>query len=252
MYKILLVDDEIEIRYGLKHYFPWNDIGFEIAGECENGSQALEYINQQPVDVLLCDIQMPYFNGIELAKELSRRKTSIKIVFLSAHKKFEYAKQALSFGVVDYLVKPTKYKDLMTVFTKVKEGLDKDSLQVKEVPSITSEGNFDEKIISTIDNYVKEHYKTANLEEVAKVVHMSPNYLSKYFKEKTNKNFSSYLIDVKMNHAAKLLMDIHYKTYNVSEMVGYSNTKNFTRTFKKYFGVSPRDFRKGKNNELSR
>ncbi|UUZ94754.1 helix-turn-helix transcriptional regulator [Paenibacillus sp. P25] len=72
---------------------------------------------------------------------------------------------------------------------------------------------------------------------------MNPYYLSKYFKSKTGENFSDYLTRIRMNTAAELLKDIKYKTYEVSEMVGYSSAKNFTRTFRKYFGQSPKEFR---------
>ncbi|UUZ79132.1 helix-turn-helix domain-containing protein [Paenibacillus sp. P26] len=72
---------------------------------------------------------------------------------------------------------------------------------------------------------------------------MNPYYLSKYFKSKTGENFSDYLTRIRMNTAAEPLKDIKYKTYEVSEMVGYSGAKNFTRTFRKYFGQSPKEFR---------
>ncbi|WP_248924701.1 helix-turn-helix domain-containing protein [Paenibacillus hamazuiensis] len=98
-------------------------------------------------------------------------------------------------------------------------------------------------VIETIKHYTENHYKDITLDKVAKVVHMNPNYVSTYFKEKTGENFSDYLLSIKMKKAADLLGDVRLKTYEVSQMIGYSNTKNFTRTFKKFFGVSPREYR---------
>nr|WP_275900810.1 helix-turn-helix transcriptional regulator [Paenibacillus periandrae] len=72
---------------------------------------------------------------------------------------------------------------------------------------------------------------------------MNPDYVSKYFKQKTGQNFSDYIVEIRMGKAIELLQDINYKTYEISELVGYSYPKNFTRTFKKFYGISPREFR---------
>jgi len=104
--------------------------------------------------------------------------------------------------------------------------------------------NFDEKIIYTIKKYVKEHYRDVTLEDLTKLVHMNPDYISKFFKQKTNQNFSDYLIEVRMKNAARLLDDVRYKIYEISDMVGYSNSFNFTRTFRNYFGMTPSEYSK--------
>nr|WP_276531950.1 helix-turn-helix domain-containing protein [Brevibacillus invocatus] len=90
---------------------------------------------------------------------------------------------------------------------------------------------------------MEQNYREATLDDAARLVHMNPYYLSKYFKKKTGENFSDYLIRVKMEKAKEFLMDVNNRTYTISEMVGYSNVKNFTRTFRKYVGKSPREFR---------
>lgn len=253
MYKLLVVDDENESRNLLCRYFPWSDLGFEIVDQLENGKLALQYILNNPVNVILCDIKMPFLDGIELAKEIFNRKLKIKVIFLSAHKDFEYARNALIYGVSDYIVKPSKYNEIFEVFSSLKKVLDSEYLFNNNYVSDTKANDFknlsayDSKIISFIKSYVKEHYTDAKLEDIAEAVHMNPNYLSQFFKQKTGECFSNYLIKVKMNRAAELLNDIRYKTYEVSEMVGYSNTKNFTRTFKGYYGKSPKEYRNQKD-----
>ncbi|WP_315066649.1 response regulator [uncultured Clostridium sp.] len=252
MYKLLVVDDENESRNLLCRYFPWSDLGFEIVDQLENGKLALQYLLNNPVNVVLCDIKMPFLDGIELSKEIFNRKLKIKVIFLSAYKDFEYARNALIYGVSDYIVKPSRYNEIFEVFSSLKKVLDSESPFNDNYVSEAKANDFkvlsayDSKIISFIKNYVKEHYKYAKLEDIAEAVHMNPNYLSQFFKQKTGECFSSYLIKVKMNHAAKLLNDVRYKTYEVSEMVGYSNTKNFTRTFRSYYGKSPKEYRNQK------
>lgn len=254
MYKLLIVDDEYEIRTGLCQFFPWDEIGFEIAGQAENGRQALDLLRNRSVDVILCDIKMPVMSGIELAEELQKQKSKIKIIFFSGHRDFEYAQKALSFGVKSYVVKSTKFSELVNVFKKVKDELDQETFAadpsvVEEPPAAETEEvqNFYDRIILTIKNHIKEHYRDVELEDVARLVHMHPNYVSKLFKKQTGQNFSDYLLSVKMEKAVELLQDVRYRTFDVSALLGYSNVKNFTRRFKSYYGKSPRAFRTNGN-----
>ena len=79
----------------------------------------------------------------------------------------------------------------------------------------------------------------ASLQYLADLVQINPVYLSRLFKEKTGMNFSDYILKKKMEMAATLLKSTNSTIYEISEMTGYSNDKNFSRAFKKYYGVSP-------------
>jgi len=244
MYKLIIVDDESEICNGLCNYFPWGELGFEIVAQLENGLQAWKFIQNNPIDVMLCDIKMPFMNGLELAKEIHTHNIKIKVLLLSGYREFDYAREALRYNVCDYITKPAKYDELIKVFSKIKKELDCALLKPDaSSDELTNGCNHNKKIIQTIRNYIQENFQTANLEEAAQLVHMNPFYLSKFFKDKTGENFSDYLINIRMKQAARLLTDISYKTYEISEQVGYSNPKNFTRTFKKFFGKTPKEFR---------
>ncbi|WP_248924700.1 response regulator [Paenibacillus hamazuiensis] len=116
MYRILLVDDEYETRNGLSHYFPWSEIGFHIAAQKENGKEALEYMEWHPVDVLLSDIRMPIMSGLELAKAVMLRKWPTKIILLTGHKDFEYARQAVNLGASRFITKPSSFEEIRDVF----------------------------------------------------------------------------------------------------------------------------------------
>ncbi len=92
-------------------------------------------------------------------------------------------------------------------------------------------------------DYIETHLEDVNLERLSEMVYMSPAYVSRYFKQETGQNFQEYLIERRMEKAAMLLADIRYRVGEVSELVGYKNPFNFTRTFKRYFGETPRDYR---------
>lgn len=253
MYKLLIADDESKIRMGLRQYFPWGELGFEVAAEARDGRQAMDYIAGHPVDVVLTDIKMPVMTGIELAQELHSRKTKIKVVFLTGYKEFEFAQKALVYGVKGYIVKPTKYEELQALFTALKEELDEERRSADPSPSGEASGEPDdgeaaepgyhEKKIAAIRAYVAANYRDVTLEAAAGVFHMNLHYLSKYFKKWSGQNFSDYVISVKMEKAAELLKDFQYKSYEIGSAVGYDNAKHFSRAFKLYFGKSPREYR---------
>jgi two-component system, response regulator YesN len=245
MYKLVLVDDEAEIRNGLSQYFPWHQTGFTVAGAFDNGQAALDYMASHPVDALLCDVSMPGMSGLDVARSLYEAGSSVKVLLLSGHKDFEYAKRAMAYDVRSYIVKPTDYEELHDEFLKLKTELDRASVERTAGQTTLEEASYQEKIIAVIRQYVEGSYADATLEQAARLVRMNPDYVSKYFKQQTGHNFTEYVVDVRMAQAARLLKDIRYKTFEVSEMVGYKYPKNFTRTFRQYYGVSPREFRSG-------
>ena len=117
-YRALLIDDEFLLREKMAQKIPWEALGFELVAACENGRQAIEILEQQKIDVVLTDIRMPYVNGIELAKYIHEKNDGIqntKVVIISGHAEFEYAKQAMRYEVHSYLLKPVTLEELTAV-----------------------------------------------------------------------------------------------------------------------------------------
>ncbi|CQR47175.1 putative response regulatory protein [Paraliobacillus sp. PM-2] len=119
MYKSLIVDDEKNIRDRLVTFFPWDELGFGVVKMAENGEEALTIINKEVPDVLLTDIMMPKMTGLELVEKIKQSYPQIKIVILSAYDDFEYAQQAIKFGVKGYLLKPLLKKEFTEVMNKL-------------------------------------------------------------------------------------------------------------------------------------
>lgn len=124
MYQILLVDDEALIREGVSENVPWEQYGYKLAGSCENGKEALEFIDKNEVDVVLTDICMPYMDGMQLSEELHEHYPDIKIIILSGYDEFEYAKRAIKYNVKEYLLKPITAMEMGEVLKKLKVELD--------------------------------------------------------------------------------------------------------------------------------
>lgn len=242
MYQVIIVDDEPRILEGIIHLFPWNNFGFEVIASFTNGKEALDYINTHPqVDVVMTDIQMPVMTGIELSQKLINE--DIIVVFFSAYQDFEYARAAIINHVTDYLIKPMKYDAMSACFERIRNALDE---RAKAPAAVRELSNEQSDYVTTVKNYLKTNYKTATLEEAASLVHYSPAYLSSAFKADTGISFSRYLLQVRMEQAMRMLSDRSVKFYEIADAVGYLNPKNLTRNFKEYYGITPQEFRAGK------
>lgn len=123
MFKLVIVEDEDNIRHSLECFIPWEKMGFEVAGAFSDGSDALSYIKENPCDAVLTDILMSRMSGLELARNLHELMPQIKVVILSGHSDFAYAQQAIAHKVEHYLVKPVDEDELMGVFCGIKEQL---------------------------------------------------------------------------------------------------------------------------------
>lgn len=240
LYSLIIVDDELKIRQGLQNLFPWNNYGYEVKGTFSNGSQALLYLETHKIDVVLTDICMPNMDGIELNRQINEKYPDVIVVYLTGYSDFHYMQAAIRNSAADYLLKPIKHDDLYTCFQNVHQKLDK-KYHIR-TNSETDSKYYGKIIVETI-HYLEENYRTATLTEAAARVNLSPNYLSKIFREKSETGFLELLTQIRMQKAAVLLRDISYKTYEIAYLVGYDNPKNFSRAFKQYYSVSPKEFR---------
>ena len=124
MYKVLLVDDEALTREAIGENIPWGELGFELVESCENGRDAMEAIRQRKPDLVLTDICMPYVDGIELARYIFENCPDTRTIIISGYDEFEYAKQAVRYQVMEYILKPITPSELTGVLLKAKERLE--------------------------------------------------------------------------------------------------------------------------------
>ena len=237
--KIIIVEDEKSIRSGLARMLPKLDPEYEVAGAAKDGQEGYQLISGENPDLVIMDIEMPEMNGLELCKQL--QDSDIKIVFISSHQNYEYFRYAIQYRVEDYLLKPIKSGDILNCFGKIRQQLDEKYAVTQETPV-----TYYDQVISKVKEYIKENYKEASLEDAAVQVSLSPSYLSRIFKEKCGMGFSDYLTKTRMEKACELLGDIQYKSYDIAYYIGYDNPKNFSRAFKAYFGMTPKEYRNGK------
>lgn len=136
LYRIILVDDEEEVRKGIIRKIDWQSLGFEVAGDAENGEEAMEKIEQLEPDVVMTDIRMPYMDGLTLCAKIRQKYPSMKILIFSGYDDFEYAQQAIKLNVAEYILKPVNVEELTEILNRVRVNLDEEIEQRRNLSSL--------------------------------------------------------------------------------------------------------------------
>ena len=150
MYRVLLVDDEILVRDAIRKRIDWEGLGYELAGDCQNGKEAIEFVKEHPVDVVLTDICMPYVDGMELSHFLHDNYPEILIVIFSGFGEFEYAKKAIQYNVSEYLLKPVTAVELSEVLSNMRKKLEsarKEEQKIRRLTKVSKEYQKNEQMI---------------------------------------------------------------------------------------------------------
>ena len=126
LYRVMLVDDEEDVRQAIARKINWEEIGFQVVASAENGQEALELAERLHPDVVMTDIKMPFMDGLTLGRALKKRLKNIKVIIFSGFDEFEYAKEAIKLEAEEYLLKPLNAAELETVFKRIRENLDRE------------------------------------------------------------------------------------------------------------------------------
>ncbi|MCX7710960.1 MAG: response regulator [Clostridia bacterium] len=162
MYKVMIVDDEILVRVGLKSTIDWESIGFTIAAEASNGEQALEVYRAQRPDVILTDIRMPKKDGLWLTETIKKEDPWVKILILTCYDDFSYVREALKHGATDYILKSEiEDEELVKVMEEVRASLDAEAIKQKKYTYIQHQinSNITELKEKLLDNLIKSKVK---------------------------------------------------------------------------------------------
>lgn len=112
MYKVMLVDDERLILQGVLNIIDWEKLGMEVIHMAENGKEALDKYKENPVDIIITDINMPVITGLELIMKIKEINKRAKFIVLSGYDEFSYARTAMKYGVENYILKPINEEEL--------------------------------------------------------------------------------------------------------------------------------------------
>ncbi|WP_332695996.1 response regulator transcription factor [Halalkalibacter lacteus] len=126
MMKVVITDDEVQIRKGLRMKVDWEEEGFQIVGEAANGQEALEVLQNMDVDLVITDMRMPIMDGVEFAKRCHQEFPYVKVVVLSGYSDFEYVRNSMKEGVKDYLLKPVAPNELVEALRRIRKEVEEE------------------------------------------------------------------------------------------------------------------------------
>jgi two-component system, response regulator YesN len=130
--KVMLVDDEENVRNLLKSCIDWNEAGMEISGEASSSREALDLLEEFSPDIIITDIRMPFMDGLEFSSIVAERYPYIKIVVLTAYEEFEYAKKGIKVGISDFLLKPIKRTELKNSLSQLRNKIEAERMNRNE------------------------------------------------------------------------------------------------------------------------
>lgn len=241
--KLLIADDELYMAEYIQKLVDWKEYGFDQVFTANGGSMARDILQEFVPELLITDIKMPRISGLDLSAFIEEKKYPTKVIIISGYSEFEYAKQALRYGVSEYLVKPVLKGDLEETLERIlQKNFVKEKKKGEDKICLAGDKN---ALISYVKNYIYENFdQPLSLDVLGEAVHLHPAYLSKVFKEVTNRNVSGYITDIRMQKAAELLEQTELKIHEVMELIGYRKSQYFSRLFREKFGVTPVEYRR--------
>ena len=258
-FKVIIADDEENVRYLLIDLIKSFHLGIEIAGQAGGGEEAMELCQSLKPDLLISDIRMPGLDGIHLLEALNRINPGITCIFVSAYTDFEYAKAAIANGARGYILKPVQPEEMYRLLKDVKaqwlqqqkhrQKMKRMESEIRKLKAefVTAEMPVDEsgysRVIRKAFIYIEDHYhEDISLDSISEVVFLNKNYFSELFKKEVGKSFVQYLTEYRLEKAKLLLSIGGFKGNEVADMTGFQNNSYFIAVFKKYEGCTPREY----------
>lgn len=241
--KIMVMDDERWIRKGILKMIDKESLGINEVYEASSIAEARVIFVENKPEIVISDVRLPIGNGCTFCRELFDMDIGTKFIMLSGNDEFNYAKEALVYHAVDYLLKPVEKSVLNDTIRRacdewIKE---QDSSNVEKQIEITQTNvqTIIKQIISDID---KEYAKKMTLNIISEKYHINEAYLSNQFKKTTKVPLMNYIMQVRVEKAKDLMLMTRCKVNDVAKYVGYEDSRYFARVFKRLTGETPSDF----------
>lgn len=259
---LIVNDDEIAVTC-LTDSINWKDFG--IDGEvfiAYDSNEAMSVLENNPVDIILCDIEMPGKNGIELIQYVVKQFKDIECVFLTCHARFEYAQEAIRLGCSNYILAPAPYdviaNAILAAAKRMKEKREQRRLQrygtqwlderAESAKQIQGDRYSLEDIVTDTEVFILANLASNDLSasNLAKRHYLSDDYLSRIFMRERGISLKRFIIQSRMELAARLLRNQSLSISTISTQCGYSDYSHFVSEFKRFFGYRPSEYRKEK------
>lgn len=258
--KLLIVNDEELTAETMKSDMDWKSYGIDAVYTAYDAAQAKEVIGTEQIDILLCDIEMPGDNGIELLRWVRQEKLPVECIFLTCHPSFEYAQEAIRLDCQDCILIPALYEDIGAGVKKVVDRIASErensryvtygkrvvQAQIDQAAESHGKKKSRAELAAEVERHILTHLGNPQLSvnELAKAFYMHPVSLNRSFREEMGLPVSQFITEERMKLAASLLRSGQLSVEAVAEQTGYQSAAGFSNAFKKYYGCSPVNYGK--------
>ena len=247
-YRIMVVDDEPIAREAISSSISWDLYQVDVVYSAANAPDAIRWLELNQADLVLTDIRMPVIDGLKLVEILRPKHPDLEFIIISGYADFEYARQAMRFGVRDYLVKPVDTNTLISAVCKARDEWEMQSNLNQRTEIIPPEHRFSptvERLLRLVDEEIANEELSLKWLSHQKM-YLNENYLGKLFQKETGQRFTSYIYEQRMLLASRLLRNnADILVQEVAQRTGYGdNAQYFSIAFKKYTGLTPSEYRK--------
>lgn len=264
MRRLLIAEDEELARRELETTIPWERWGYMLVGAAEDGTHAWDLITERRAEAVVTDIRMPGLDGISLIRKAeSELEQALRPLFIivSGHADFEYAREAVRLGAFAYLMKPIDDEELEDAMRRAAIRMDEREHLFGLEKAASSDRAFSllrdltqERNTDSGDAYVeaaildlRERYVVdLSADSVAERLGISGDHLSRLFKKATGLTFNEYLTRLRMKRAMELLRDPVVRIGEVADLAGYRDARYFSTLFRRIVGMTPSEFRHGR------
>lgn len=253
MYDILLIEDDSAIYFILGKYKFWENSKFRITKRAANGKEGLEILKTQSFDLIITDIRMPCIDGLEFLKILREKGDMTEVILASTYADFEYAREGLRLGALDYIEKPFTEEKLVEALERAGKVLEEEALAEQNNTGIwladyieeDKQDSFVKQVLSFMAEHITDDYM---LEQLAEQMNLTKDYIGKLFRTKTERTLGDCYTQMKIEYAKEMLRTTNMKIYEISDRLGYSTVDYFSKVFKKYTAQTPAQYRKTERN----
>lgn len=258
MYNVVLIDDEPRTIDALEKNVDWRRCGIRKVYKAYSMEAAVSLLEKEPVEILICDIEMPGGTGLQLLEWVREQKRQMSCIFVTCHPEFDYMRKAIQLKCYDYILKPINYEEFAKVLKELVYKMEAKELGTGEAEAVNWGGMTDwdireqgrqkqeRNVEQEVKRYIREHMvDNITVADIAEALHFNAQYLMRAFKGKTGLSIIEYITQARVDTAKKILRDTKLPIKEVANLAGYGDYAYFARVFRKETGKSPSQYRNG-------
>ena len=248
--KALIVDDEYPIVQGMLSMVDWKSLGVDEVRASYSAEHAKEVFQSDPAEIIITDIKMKGATGLDLLDWVNGISSDVAKIILTSYPDFNFARDAISLGVLEYLLKPVSEKALEDALKKAVDYVQARGNKGEEGAKEEADAQGEEGRMVRIERYIRDHLGEAiSREDLCRELGITPNYLSRTVREALGMTLQNYIKQVRIQEAQRLLRYTNRPVTLIAQDTGYSTLSYFSSVFKEATGLTPFAYRKQKKGE---